>query len=145
MSLFLTSKVISEINALTFIPIKHAFFVRVQMPDFEDNDKRHHRPEHADANGADGLQITHRPRVHENHLDVEQDKNHRHNVKFHGKTRLGFGDGIFAALVSDTLRGVIAPFFPQQHGQPHATNGDTQRNNELKNYRKIIANHGKKD
>ncbi len=38
--------------------------------------------------------VNDRPRIHEDHLDVEQDEQHGHEVELHGEARAALADGV---------------------------------------------------
>ena len=67
------------------------------------------------------LPIDDGPRIHEDDLNIEQDEQHRHEVKLHREARAALADGILAAFVSGVLGlGAYAEFAEQQRNDERA-------------------------
>src|SRR5882724_1509601 len=78
--------------------IQGAFFDCVSVAHHQDRDEAEHAPEN-NAALFDSVAVHDCPRVHEDDLDIEQDKKHRHHVKLHAEARLAFTLGDHAAFV----------------------------------------------
>ena len=83
-------------------PIKCLFLQRVKITGRQNRKKRNHRTQNEIPCRVirEHVAVNDRPRIKKHNFDVEQDEQHCHEIKFHGKPRVAFADGVFAALVS---------------------------------------------
>src|SRR5882672_11069431 len=64
-------------------PVKCPFFESVEVADEQDRQERNHGAENqARVLLKHGL-VNHRPRIKENHFDIEEDKQHRYQVELY--------------------------------------------------------------
>ena len=60
-----------------FLELERAFFERVNVAHHQDRNKTEHAPEDESAL-LDRVSVNHCPGIHEDDLEVEKDKEHRH-------------------------------------------------------------------
>src|SRR5687768_8447260 len=79
----------------SMFPVERALLQRVDVADKENPEERHHREkDHISRRfAAEHLAINHRPRIKEHDFDVEEDEQHRHEIKFYRHPRVAFADG----------------------------------------------------
>src|SRR6267378_4311086 len=95
-----TSRASADADSVRPLPFKiqGPFFDRVSVAHHQDCDEAEHAPKD-NAALSDSVAVHDGPRVHEHDLDIEQDKKHRHHVKFHAEARLAFPLGNHATFV----------------------------------------------
>src|SRR5437667_12496815 len=72
-----------------FLKVQGPLFERVNVAHHQDRDEAERAPEdHATL--FDCVSVNHRPRIHEDDLEVEKNEEHRHEIKLHTETRLPF-------------------------------------------------------
>ena len=74
------------------LPVEGLFLDCINVADQEDAEERQHAGEDQAAAFEEHFLVHHGPRVEEDHLDVEQDEQHRDQVKLHRHPR---GAGTF--------------------------------------------------
>src|SRR5438093_13609980 len=91
---------ISRVSVLppSSLPVENAFSQRVNVSDHEDGNETEHAPEN-DRVPMDHVAINHRPRVHEYDFEVEQNEEHRDQVKLYAESRLRFADRYHPAFI----------------------------------------------
>ena len=88
-------------------PVEGALHDGIDVADGEDGDEAEHTKE--DGGGVslgDEVAIDDRPGIHENDLDIEEDEEHRDEVKLDTEAGLGVAGGGDSAFVSGVLGGV---------------------------------------
>jgi hypothetical protein len=114
--------------------IQGAFPDCVNVPDHKDRDEAEHTPEN-DAALPDGVAIRNRPRIHEDDLDVEQNKKHRHQVKLHAEARLAFTLRDHTAFVRGILSWRTFSAFAYQHTDNQRGRGEEDGYEDLQENR----------
>jgi len=112
------------------LPIKHAFSQRVNVSDHENGNETKHAPEN-DRVPMDHFPINHRPRVHEYDFEVEQNEEHRDQVKLYAKSRLRFTDRYHPAFIRRIFDPIAASSLPQKHADDQSRGGETDRDDDL--------------
>src|SRR5438477_2708231 len=84
-------------------PVEGTLLNRVNITEHQDADETQHAPEDGCAM-RDRLTINDRPRIHEDDLEIEQDKEHRHEVKLHAEPRRSFPLWNHAAFIRHVFR-----------------------------------------
>jgi hypothetical protein len=84
---------------LALFPVENAFFDGVNVSDGHESEKTGHAPKDARTMSVDHRFEIDGPRIEEDDLDIEKDEEHRHEVKLHRESRLGFSLRDHAALV----------------------------------------------
>src|SRR5947208_14031268 len=85
-------------NAL-FFPVERALFNRVNVSDRENSDEAQHAPEDERPARVDEIPIHDCPRIHEDNLDIEKDKEHCYEVELHAEARLRWAFRKHAAFI----------------------------------------------
>ena len=85
------------------LPVEGLFLDRINVADQEDAEERQHTGEDQPAAFEEHFLVHHGPRVEEDHLDVEQDEQHRDQVKLHRHPRGAGSLGQHAAFVGRIL------------------------------------------
>lgn len=95
--------------------------------DIGDDRRRHeeeHPPEEDRPEGRRGVdvRVSRRPRIQENHLDIEDQKGHGDEVEPHIEPLAGRAEGVHAGLVGHPLDRPVAPRpdDAREHDIPHA-------------------------
>src|SRR5436190_22423877 len=122
------------------LPVENAFSQRVNVSDHEDGHETKHAPEN-DGVPVDHVAINHRPRVHEHDLEIEKNEEHRDQVKLYAESRLGFTDRYHPAFVGGIFDPSAAAGLTQKHAHDQGRSGETDRDNDLQQDRKIISQH----
>jgi hypothetical protein len=89
----------------------------------------------------DHVAINDRPWVHEDNLEVEQDEEHRDQVKLYAEPRLRLTDRHHAAFVGGIFDWSTATGFAQQYTNDQSRGRETDRDNNLQQNWKIISQH----
>src|SRR5215469_5590639 len=123
-------------------PVERALFDRVN----EANHKYNHEPKHTAENGPwieilNVVAVYDGPRVHEYDLDIEQNEQHRDQVKFHTESRLGFTLGDHAAFVGRVFDGISFASPAQDHAGEHCHASESECDDHLQQDRKVILYH----
>src|SRR5258708_6958317 len=86
-------------------PIECAFFPDVEESGKDQNheDQHLHEPEHLQ------IPVHHNPRVEKDRLDIEQDKQHSHQIEFHAETLPGIARRSDSAFIRGVLNAVAHP------------------------------------
>src|SRR6266576_1407893 len=97
-----------HVPSRSVFPVESLFLERVNVTDEQDGQKTYHRSENQIAGGriSQHLPIDDCPGIQKNHFDIEEDKEHRDQVKLHRQSRAAFADRNHAALVSRILGSV---------------------------------------
>ena len=113
----------SEKSAL---PVKRLFLERVQITGKQNQQERNHRSQNQIARGVVGqhVAINHRPRIHEDHFDVEKDEQHGHQIKLHREPHAALANGVLAALVGGVLGLSAFAVFAEQDGYHERARGE---------------------
>jgi hypothetical protein len=123
-------------------PIQRAFFQCVDVCDGKNSSE----PGHAGENGRTlvhgEIAKLNRPRIHENHLDIEDNEQHRDHVKFHGEARCSIANRQHTAFVGGILDGIATGRATEDHTEDEGGDGKTAGNDDLKQNWKIILGHG---
>src|SRR5258708_17842384 len=98
------------LSATLFLPVERAFFERVNVTDHQNADETQHAPKDCHAVG-DHLFVNHGPWIHEDDLKVEQDEEHRYQVKLYTEARRRLTLWDHPALVRHILGGRPFPRF----------------------------------
>src|SRR5205814_1737146 len=120
------------------LKIQGAFFYRVSVAHHQNRDEAEHAPEN-DAALPDCVAVHDGPRVHEHDLDVEQDKKHRHDIKFYAEARLAFTLGDHPAFIRSILGGRTFSAFAHQHTDNQRGSGEKDGYKNLQENRQIFA------
>src|SRR6185295_11238313 len=112
------------------LPIKHAFSQRVNVSEHENGNETEHAPEN-DGVPMDHVAINHRPRVHEYDFEIEQNEEHRDQVKLYTESRLRFADRDHPAFISRIFDRIAAAGLTQKHADDQSRAGETDRDNDL--------------
>jgi hypothetical protein len=118
--------------------IQGAFFDRVSVAHHQDCNKAQHAPEN-NAALFDSVAVHDCPRIHENDLDIEQDKKHRHHVKLHAEARLAFPLGNHATFVWSILGGRTFSTLAYQHTDNQRGRSEEDGYKDLQEDRQIFA------
>jgi hypothetical protein len=96
-------------SSLTF-PVERLFLQCVKIAGEQNRHERNHRTQDQVPRRVLGQHVfvDDRPRIHENHFDIKQDEQHRHQMEFHREARRIVADGIRAALIGHVL-GFVSP------------------------------------
>ena len=70
-----------------FFPVEHAFFQGVDVAHHQDRNEAQHAPEN-DLAMSHSFAKDHRPWLHVNDLQIEEDEEHRDEIELHAKARL---------------------------------------------------------
>jgi len=70
-----------------FFPVEHAFFQGVDVAHHQDRDEAQHTPEN-DLAMNHSFAKYHRPRIHVDDFEIEEDEEHRNEIELHAKARL---------------------------------------------------------
>src|SRR6478735_6428677 len=111
-------------------PIKHAFSQRVNVSEHENGNETEHAPEN-DRVPMDHVAINHRPRIHEYDFEIEQNEEHRDQVKLYAESRLRFADGDHPAFISRSFDPTAAAGLTQKHADDQSRAGETDRDDDL--------------
>src|SRR6267154_2476371 len=112
------------------LPIKDAFSQRVNVSDHENGNETEHAPEN-DRVPVDHVAINHRPRVHEYDFEVEQNEEHRDQVKLYAESRLRFADRYHPAFISRIFDPIAAAGLTQKHADDQSRASETDRDDDL--------------
>ena len=123
------------------LPVQGTLFNRVDVAEGQDTYEGEHTPEDGGAVLQNGVFIDHRPRIHENDLQIEQDEEHRDEVKLDAETGLRSLVGDHAALVGGVLGGIPAGGFSEQEADQQGAAGKTNGHEHLQENGKIITLH----
>src|SRR2546425_6151720 len=104
---------IPKSNALS-LEVERAFFERVNVTHHQDGDEAEHAPPNQAAL-RDRLFVNHRPWVHEHDLEIEEDKQHRHQIKLHAEARLGFALRYHSTFIGRVFGRRTAAGLAQKH------------------------------
>lgn len=85
------------------LPVEGLFLDRINVADQKNAEERQHTGEDQPAAFEEHFLVHHGPRVEEDHLDVEQDEQHRDQVKLHRHPRGAGSLGQHAAFVGRIL------------------------------------------
>src|ERR1035437_450616 len=124
-------------------PVQRALLPGVDMSDFEDRQKCERAEEHLQADAAltdrfDQIAKNRGPSEKENDFDVEQDEQHRDQVKLHTETRVRLGQRWHAALVRAVFDRVVRAFLAQKRWQGNADRRETSGDQHQKSDRDIL-------
>lgn len=123
------------------LPVQGAFLNRVHIAEGQDAYEGKHTPEYGGAVLHNGVLIDHRPRVHENDLQIEQDEEHRDEVELDAETGLRSLVGDHTALIRGVLGGIPAGGFSEQEADQQGAAGKTDGHEHLQENGKIITLH----
>jgi len=116
------------------LPAQGAFFQDVDIGDSEDADETEHAPEEGGVTGGDEVPEDDGPGVHEHDFDVENDKEHSHEVKLYTKTCLGVPHRKHPALVGGVFDHIFGTAFTQDDAEQQGDPGETGGDDELHQY-----------
>ena len=77
------------------------------------------------------LAINHRPRVHEYDFEVEQNEEHRDQVKLYAESRLRFADRYHPAFIRRIFDPIAAAGLTQKNADDQSRGGETDRDDDL--------------
>jgi len=98
------------------LPVQSAFLECIDVGDGEESCETGHAPKNHCAFGDEILEA-HRPRIHEDDLDIEDDEEHGDEVELDAEARGPFSDGEHAALVRCFLGVVMGAFFAEENAE----------------------------
>ena len=118
-------------GGLTF-PVEGILLHSINVADQENAKEGDHRAEDEVGILTEHILVDDGPREKKDHLNVKEDEQHRHEIKFHGHAAGAFSFGGHAAFVRGILGGVARGAFTDQLGNDEISaskyNGDTQQN-----------------
>ena len=79
----------------------------------------------------DHAAINHRPRVHEYDLEVEQNEEHRDQVKLYAESRLRFADRYHPAFIRRIFDRIATAGLTQKHADNQSRAGEPDRDDDL--------------
>jgi hypothetical protein len=123
-----------------FLPVECAFFESVNVADHQDRYEAEHTPEDHFAL-HDRLFVNHRPRIHENDLEIEEDEQHGDEVKLHAEPRRRFPLRHHAALVGHILCARPLAGLADQNANQQGRGSKTYRDDDLQKDRQIFLQH----
>src|SRR5579859_2484337 len=128
---------------LILAPVQDAFANDIVESDRHKSQVDHHLPEPKQTRTGDSIEfpVDHCPRHHEHGFHVEQDKEHRHQVKAHAESAACIPDGNDAALVGIELDFGI-PMPPHKPGGSHHHQPKPERSRNLHQEREILPEIG---
>jgi len=90
-----------------------------------------------------GCQISelHRPWIHEDHLDIEDYEQHRHQIEFHRKSRGAFPNRQHPTLIRAILRLIRLGGAAEDDARAQDRHGEADGNEDLKKDGKVIDWH----
>jgi hypothetical protein len=134
------SRRIFEKRGPSIFPIERLFLQRVKVADEQNQEKRNHRAENHIPRRVVGehVPINDRPRKKKNDFDVEQDEQHSDEIKFDGKARASFADGIRAAFVGGVFCFGARGEFAEQEGQCQNSDRETNGGGEQNQNRNVL-------
>src|ERR1700691_666587 len=94
------------------MPVERAFFPQIDITDQQDRDVDEHLYVAVNAKGMRYLEhiaVNVSPRVQKNRLDVEQDKDHRDEIKFYRKGLVSVTDRFHAAFIGGLFCAIWPP------------------------------------
>ena len=85
------------------LPVKRAFFDGVNVSDKDDSQEREHSAEAEYQIRSDQFLKSNGPRVHEDHLDIEQDEEQGDQIELNAESSAALALREHSALVGDVL------------------------------------------
>src|SRR4051794_2473526 len=96
-------------------PIKHAFLERVNVTNKQNHQEGNHGAKNCSGIFPEHLLVNDSPWVEENNLNIEEDEEHRHEIKFHGEPGVAFADGEHAAFIGGVFDGGAFACFAEDY------------------------------
>src|SRR5262249_38635312 len=128
--------------ALDDRPIERALPPDIEVADEHESDEE----QHLDESEQLQLAIDHRPGIQKHGFDVEQDEDHRHQIKLDAESVFGVTCGCDATLVRSILLRTLQPA-SQHHGQGREGYCEPQSDHDLDQDGKVVFKlvwlHGK--
>ena len=121
-------------------PVEGALHDGIDVANGEDADKAEHTKE--DGGGValgDEVAIDDRPGIHENDLDIEEDEEHRDEVKLDTEAGLGVAGGGDSAFVSGVFGGVCFGGFAEENAGDESGGGEADGDDDLEKDGKVFA------
>src|SRR6185369_15051035 len=115
------------------LPVERLFLEGVNVADEQDSEERNHRAENQIGVLLEHFPIDHRPRIKEHHFDIEENKEHRHQIEPHREPRVPLADRQHAAFVrdvfgfSDLFEPMLVGPFADQNRQDQGTESERER------------------
>src|SRR5438132_9499002 len=103
--------------------IRDAFSQRVKVSEHENRNETEHAPEN-DRVPMDHVAINHRPRVHEYDFEIEQNEEHRDQVKLYAESRLRFADRYHPAFIRRIYDPIAEARLTQNHADDQSRDGE---------------------
>src|SRR4030095_4211989 len=123
-----------------FLELECALFERVNVAHHQDRNKTEHAPEDESAL-LDRVSVNHRPGIHEDNFEIEEDKEHRHQIKLHAEPRMSFTLRHHTALVSGIFGPGAFSACPHQNADQQRGAGKEYRYYDLHENWQIFAQH----
>lgn len=121
--------------------VQRAFFQGVDIADHQDGNKTKHAPEDDGAVKFQEIPEDNRPWIHEDDLDIEEDEQHRDEVKLHTESRLRAGFGKHAAFVGEVFGGRAFSNPSENQVREQSDRGEPDRDNHMNQYGNIVLSH----
>lgn len=125
------------------LPIQRTFLESVNVGDGEEAGESGHTPKNHAA-FLDEIGETHRPGIHKDDLDIEDDEEHGDEVEFDTEAGGAFSDGDHAALVRSFLGGIVASFLTEEDTESKGGTGKANGSEGLKDDGKVVVQHGRR-
>lgn len=121
------------------LPVEGLFLDRINVADQEDAEERQHASEDQAAAFEEHFLVHHCPRVEEDHLYVEQDEQHRDQVKLHRHPRGAGALGQHAAFVGRILHLIGVRPLADELGNNEISGGKSYGHTKQDQHRQILC------
>lgn len=120
------------------LPVEGFLLHGVNVANKQDAEERNHGAKNEGGICREHIFINHSPREEENHFDVEQDEEHRHEIKLNRHARCAFAFGGHAAFVGGILGGIGVGAFADELGENEVAAGKGHGHAQQNQHRKVL-------